>query len=607
MPQVFIVCPSPKQSALAHIRHNPTTNGSYRGIMRRIFLSPFLTLALFITVFASTVTAQNDPSAPVRRCGVAPFSTCGFVNPETQEFVIEAEFENVFPFYGDFAAVQINGKWGYINRAGEITVEPQFETVGPMQYGLAAVTLNNRPQLIDQTGQHITTPPFMSAVPISNDTVLIELALNDFSFEPDPLLPGLRPQHFYPSWCCTAHHGSFRLLDLEAGDVSEQIYDNIEVHPHSTNGTVWLRHVRNQRSDVEGATGLANEDGSWAIAPRYAMIRDIGNGRVLAITPDRRSISVYDSEGSLLFSSPLYKSLRPFGDDHFLAYPQSQEFPEPTVILNLDGSRYNDVVYQNIDRIFGPSKTVVFDGTTWWAMGQDGLLIPRDHDAHRSSEIARRQAEREMPPTLACLGGQTERFSEQSLARLASNSMAFNRFAPDLSAFFWFSISGILGLAYLTSKGQQANWKPFAKYGLISLALLTSISVVIFPRSLPVDVYEATSRGWGIRMTGGGEVLVPAVHSVVLCYRNGVAWVPDLDTQQWCPIAPDGARHTERPCLDHYPYLGSGSLDMGGPEPFYSDYFTDEIIHQQRSLLHLEDSRHPSPQRVFNHSPQIVF
>lgn len=53
--------------------------------------------------------------------------------------VIPGPFELTKPFSEGKAAVKLNGKWGYINRDGEIVIEPQYDSAGRFHNGHAVV------------------------------------------------------------------------------------------------------------------------------------------------------------------------------------------------------------------------------------------------------------------------------------------------------------------------------------------------------------------------------------------------------------------------------------------------------------------------------------
>lgn len=71
----------------------------------------------------------------------------GFVN-EDGELVIECVYDDAQSFSNGFAAVCVGGKWGYIDESGYMAIEPQFiDAMGVSKEGVAAV-LNETWQLI---------------------------------------------------------------------------------------------------------------------------------------------------------------------------------------------------------------------------------------------------------------------------------------------------------------------------------------------------------------------------------------------------------------------------------------------------------------------------
>jgi hypothetical protein len=64
----------------------------------------------------------------------------GYIN-QAGEFVIEPQFSNFRPFSEGLVAVQVGNKWGYMNRMGEFVIQPQFASVSDFSEGLAAVSL----------------------------------------------------------------------------------------------------------------------------------------------------------------------------------------------------------------------------------------------------------------------------------------------------------------------------------------------------------------------------------------------------------------------------------------------------------------------------------
>jgi WG containing repeat len=75
--------------------------------------------------------------------------------------VIEAQFDcgNAMagPFRQNLARVARNGKWSYINRAGEFVIQPQFDMALEFEFseGLAQVTIGKRSGFINLSGETI--------------------------------------------------------------------------------------------------------------------------------------------------------------------------------------------------------------------------------------------------------------------------------------------------------------------------------------------------------------------------------------------------------------------------------------------------------------------
>jgi hypothetical protein len=87
----------------------------------------------------------------------------GFLDTNGNE-VIPCIYDDVRHFREDMAAVQIDGKWGFINKAAKIVVEPQYDYVGTFINGLASVRMGgyNEPPMyfgfVDKDGNEIIPP-----------------------------------------------------------------------------------------------------------------------------------------------------------------------------------------------------------------------------------------------------------------------------------------------------------------------------------------------------------------------------------------------------------------------------------------------------------------
>jgi hypothetical protein len=79
----------------------------------------------------------------------------GFINL-AGEVEIPMQFDYAYSFSDGLAVVNINGKFGYIDKKGNMVLKPQFKRAFSFSNGLAAVhTENNKYEIIDKTGKVI--------------------------------------------------------------------------------------------------------------------------------------------------------------------------------------------------------------------------------------------------------------------------------------------------------------------------------------------------------------------------------------------------------------------------------------------------------------------
>src|SRR5258707_851245 len=72
-----------------------------------------------------------------------------------------------FDFTGSAAIypIQVNQKFGFIDRAGKVVVPPQFDDAGVFQDGLAPVAIGKQWGYADKQGKLVITPQFDMADP----------------------------------------------------------------------------------------------------------------------------------------------------------------------------------------------------------------------------------------------------------------------------------------------------------------------------------------------------------------------------------------------------------------------------------------------------------
>jgi hypothetical protein len=83
--------------------------------------------------------------------------------------IIPAKYDDAEYFKKSFAAVRLNGKWGFINKYGEEVVPPKYDSVYSFQNGFAKVKLNRQWGFINEQGQEIIPIKYESAYGFQED------------------------------------------------------------------------------------------------------------------------------------------------------------------------------------------------------------------------------------------------------------------------------------------------------------------------------------------------------------------------------------------------------------------------------------------------------
>lgn len=74
-----------------------------------------------------------------------------------------------------FMAVQVNGKWGYIDQTGRFVIEPQFSNFRPFSEGLVAVQVGDKWGYMNQQGEFVIQPQFTGAKDFSEGLAAVSL------------------------------------------------------------------------------------------------------------------------------------------------------------------------------------------------------------------------------------------------------------------------------------------------------------------------------------------------------------------------------------------------------------------------------------------------
>ena len=113
---------------------------------RKDFSAFFLCFVVCIISFAQEVIPVPFQSSLVFPSEVNPMITWGIRDERG--------------FHHGYALVKLDGKWGAIDKTGEIVIQPQFDQVEDFIEGLKLVKLDSKPEFTDKTGEIIIQPQF---------------------------------------------------------------------------------------------------------------------------------------------------------------------------------------------------------------------------------------------------------------------------------------------------------------------------------------------------------------------------------------------------------------------------------------------------------------
>ncbi|WP_396336448.1 WG repeat-containing protein [Fischerella sp. JS2] len=109
-------------------------------------------------VTTSTPTPIASSSTPTDTSTTAPILPA---SSENINFAIQPQFDGVGEFSEGLAQVQIDGKWGYIDKSGNVVIQPQFDETDKFSEGLARVWISGQNWgYIDKTGKFVITQQF---------------------------------------------------------------------------------------------------------------------------------------------------------------------------------------------------------------------------------------------------------------------------------------------------------------------------------------------------------------------------------------------------------------------------------------------------------------
>jgi hypothetical protein len=86
---------------------------------------------------------------------------------------VSPQYENAQDFSEGYAAVFLTGKWGFVDKDEKLAVQPFYSEVRPFTYGTARVRERNKWSFVNTAGKRINSTPYDEILPADNKKWLI--------------------------------------------------------------------------------------------------------------------------------------------------------------------------------------------------------------------------------------------------------------------------------------------------------------------------------------------------------------------------------------------------------------------------------------------------
>ena len=99
----------------------------------------------------------------------------GFANRYTRAIIIPCKYDRTGSFTGGLATVQLNGKWGCIDKAGNEVVPCKYDSTSSFSEGLSRVILNGKHGYVDKSGREVIPCKYDFALHFSDGLARVKM------------------------------------------------------------------------------------------------------------------------------------------------------------------------------------------------------------------------------------------------------------------------------------------------------------------------------------------------------------------------------------------------------------------------------------------------
>lgn len=169
--------------------------------------------------------------------------------------------EQILPGKENLYGVKKDGKYGYVNKSGQMLVQNKFDAISVFSEGLAAVKIKDLWGYVDQAGQMVITPQFEEVL------------------------------DFHKGISVVKQNGKSNLMDAKGNLLLEKWYSRISIIPDD--------YFLTEENDL---FGLVNASGSEIVVPKFDELRREDLDKIVVRIGDK--FGVMDESGN--YSLPVY-------------------------------------------------------------------------------------------------------------------------------------------------------------------------------------------------------------------------------------------------------------------------------------------------------------
>ena len=210
----------------------------------------------------------------------------GWINRKGK-YLTEQLFDDIHDFSEGMAAVKTGEMWGFIDDNGNFAIEPQFDFVRDFKNGISTVAIAGHWGIISKSGEWLAEPKFDEIKEFADGmapakTFNLKARASKWGMIDEKAQYVIEPEFedldkFQGSYAKAKANGKWGLIDKKGNWIVKPEFDKIK------NFTDGLAHVIK-----DGLTGLINEEGETIVEPKYDEIFEFTDAGVAEVEIKRK-------------------------------------------------------------------------------------------------------------------------------------------------------------------------------------------------------------------------------------------------------------------------------------------------------------------------------